>query len=242
MPANEFLQSRLFEHSREATIWRYMGLPRFLMMVHSASLQFSRADRFDDVFEGSISDATRQTLQYGPDVTPEMIAHFNKIHLWWKQWTFVTCWHQAERENALMWSAYARHGVAIKTTYAKLAAQLPDVALLAPVMYKDYSRELVPEGTHMRYFVKRHFFADEREIRSVIVDPPANAQGTEDLERTNAESGRAVPVDLTAMLDAIVSRPFAPIEEHEMLERVIRAAGLLTPVLQSQLSGEPRLN
>jgi len=171
-----------------------------------------------------------------------MEEHFNKVHLWWKQWTFVNCWQQSDHENALMWSAYARHGVAIRTTYSKLASQLPENALIAPLMYKDFSRELVPEGTHIRYFVKRHFFADEREVRAVIVDPPANALGTEDLEQTNPTGGRAIQVNLSVILDAVVCRPFAPPNEVEMLTKIVQSAGLATTVVQSELSGKPRLN
>jgi hypothetical protein len=242
MAANEFLQRFLSAHDRHATIWRYMDLSRFLKMVHSASLWFSRADLFDDVFEGSISEATRQVMKFGPDVTPDMIEHFNRVHLWWKQWTFVSCWHQSERENALMWSAYAQRGVAIRTTYAKLATHLPQSTFLAPVMYKDFSRELVPEGTQIRYFVKRHYFEDEREVRAVIVDPPANKQGTEDLEWSNPTFGRAMQMDLSSLLEAIVCRPFAPTDEVEMITKVSRSAGLTTPVVESELSGVPKLN
>lgn len=97
-----------------------------------------------------------------------------------------------------------------RSFYSELAEHLPSVALLAPVLYRDYSSEIVPEGTHMRYFVKRHYFIDEREVRAVIVDPPANAEGTEDLERTNLDAGRALPVNLNTLLKAIVCRTLRP--------------------------------
>ncbi len=242
MAANEFLKRYLGDHSRQTSIWRYMDLSRFLKMVHGGSLWFSRADEFDDVFEGSISETTRQVVKYGPDVTPEMIEHFNRLHLWRKQWTFVSCWHQSERENALMWSAYARQGVAIRTTYAKLSEQLPSNAFLAPVMYRDFAKEPVPEGTQIRYFVKRHYFKDEQEVRAVVIDAPANEQGTEDLQKSNPDLGRAISMQLSSLLDSIICRPFAPKDEIDMIKAVTRSAGLATPVVESELSGAPILN
>jgi hypothetical protein len=220
-----------------------MDLSRFLMMIHSRSIWFSRADRFDDAFEGSISEVTRQVLKFGPDVTPEMVEHFDRVHLWWKQWTFVSCWQESDHENALMWAAYAPQGVAVRTTYAKLAGHLPENAFISPMMYKDFSRELVPEGTQIRYFVKRHYFKDEREVRSIIIDtPPPNAMGTEDLEQINQTNGLAIPMELSSLLDAIVCRPFAPANEVEMITKVVQSAGLSTMVVRSVLSGEPLLN
>ncbi len=242
MPADERFLRWFPDFDRSGTMWRYMEMSKFNSMISTSSLWLSRADRFDDTFEGSISDATRKIVKYGPDVTPEMIVHFNEIHRWWKQWTYVTCWQYADHENALMWSAYAKSGVAIRTSFAELAAQLPDCAVMSPVMYKDYSRDLVPDGTHMRYFVKRHFFAPEREVRAVLIDAPPNAAGTEDLERENPNAGVAIPVDLSRLIHAVVARPYAPPDEVAALDATVKAKGFVFPVIGSSLSGEPRLN
>jgi hypothetical protein len=242
MPADEHLLRYFPNFDRHGTIWRYMEMAKFQSMIATSSLWMSRADKFDDTFEGSISEATRKAMPYGPDVTPGMIARFNVIHQWWKQWTHVSCWQYADHENALMWAAYAKKGVAIRTTFAKLAAQLPERAMISPVMYKDYSHELVPEGTHMRYFVKRHFFKSEREIRAVLINAPPNSEGTEDLGRDNPDLGLVVPVDLALLLDAVVARPYAPPDEIAILEAAISAAGLNIPVHASELSGEPLIN
>ena len=85
--------------------------------------------------------------------------------------------------------------------------------------------------------MKRHNFADEREVRAVIIDAPANEHGTEDLARSNPADGRAIPVDMSSLLDAVVCRPFAPPDEVEMIARVSHAAGLTTIVVRSELSG-----
>jgi hypothetical protein len=194
-------------------------------------------DRFDDAFEGSISEQTRNFLKYGPDVTTTMIEHFKKVHKWQQQWTYASCWHNSEQENALMWSAYAPKGLAIKTKYIKLAEHLPENSVIAPVLYRDYSNDLITEGTQIRYFQKRHYFKDEKEVRALISDFPE-----EDLSNTNSQEGIGVYVNLSTLLDSIVCRPYAPLNEVEMITKLVKTSGLEIPVLKSELSGDPILN
>lgn len=240
MPANERYLQYFPDFDRDGKIWRYMEIDKFQKLIETSSIWLSGADQFDDTFEGSISEATRKTMPYGADVTPELIATFPDIHRRWMQWTFVTCWHYADVENALMWSAYAKKGVAVRSSFARLSAQLPDRTMAAPVAYRNYSTELVPEGTQFRYFSKRHFFKAEREVRGVLVDPPETPVGHELPE--NPDRGRSVQVDLSSLLEVIVARPFAPASEVDLLEKMVRDAGLKIPVQQSTLSGEPLLS
>jgi hypothetical protein len=192
------------------------------------------------VFEGSIPDATAAMLKYGPDVTPEMIERFNKIHLWQKQWTYATCWHYANHENSLMWAAYAPDGVAIRTTFSTLASQLPANVILSPVMYKDFERDVVTDGTHARYLAKRHFFSAEREVRGVIVDFPEIPQDS-DGGPDNPLQGKSVELDISALIEAIVVRPYATTATIAALKNLIEQQGLNIPVYASSLSGTPRL-
>src|SRR5437868_1628178 len=107
MAAVEFLQKYLKSFNRQSSIWRYMKLHNFKKLISSSAIWFSRVDRFDDTFEGSISEVTQRILPYGPDITPEMITHFKRVHIWQQQWIYASCWHNAENENSLMWKAYA---------------------------------------------------------------------------------------------------------------------------------------
>jgi hypothetical protein len=232
MAAVEFLQDYLKDFNRQSSLWRYMDLKKFQLLIDGSAIWFSRVDRFDDAFEGAVSEITRKVIKYGPDVTPEMIEHFNKVHVWQQQWTYATCWHNSEQENALMWAAYAPKGVAIRTKYETLATQLPQNAVIAPVLYRDYSNELVSEGTQIRYFQKRHYFKDEKEVRSLIVDFPE-----EDLSKINLQEGNAVAVDLSSLLDAIICRPYASKDEVETITKIVNLSGIKVPVVESELSG-----
>lgn len=236
MPATEFLSKYYPENYRETLIWRYMDLDKFSKMLNSSTIWFSRVDKFDDLFEGSISELTNKILKYGSDVTPEMIKHFNKVQKWQQQWTYTTCWHNAPYENALMWRAYAPKGIVVKSKYYKLVEQLDSNAVIGPVLYKNYNTDIVAEGTQMRYYQKRHNFIDEREVRALISEFPE-----EDIAKTNSALGKAIKVDLSKLIDNIVCRPFADISEFETIKKMVSDAGLKIQVVESELSGDPIL-
>jgi len=242
MTANEHFLRHFPNFNQSRYLWRYMDLRKLRLLLESSSIWFSRADRFDDTFEGAISDATRKVVTYGPDVTTEMIEEFNRIHLWWKQWTNISCWHLADGENALMWQAYAKDGAAIRTTFERLSAALPSIAFLSPIFYKDFSREIVPDGTQMRYFVKRHQFSSESEVRALIINAPADDSGLNDLTKSNPDAGLKVPVDLSTLLECVVTRPYASDADRAEVVELIKSYGHSIPVQTSELSGQPRWN
>lgn len=241
MAANEYFLHHFENFNRDGKVWRYLTTEKFQQLLSDQAIWFSRVDKFDDAFEGALSEATRAIVKYPPDVSLETIERLKKIHLWQRQWTFATCWHYANHENALMWAAYAPDGVAIQTTFSKLAGQLPLNVMLSPVMYKDFDNEVVTDGTHVRYLAKRHFFKAEREVRGVFVDWPSIPQES-DGGPDNPDPGRSIEVDLNDLIEAVVVRPYASAEEVAQITRMVQSAGLNIPVKASALSGTPRLN
>lgn len=90
----------------------------------------------------------------------------------------VSCWFANEIESAAMWSAFALHGVAIKTTVKKLKAILPASRdfLIAAIRYRDRSDFSINAGNYTRfphmvlrpYLLKGLEFAHEKEVRVVM--------------------------------------------------------------------------
>ena len=240
MPANEYFLRYFENFRRDGLIWRYLTLDKFQSLLRDQAIWFSRVDNFDDAFEGSLSEATWTVVRYPADMPPETIQRLKKVNQWQRQWTHITCWHYANYENSLMWAAYAPkpYSVAIRTTFAKLSSQIPDGVMLAPVMYKDFAREVVTDGTYTPYFQKRHFFNAEREVRGVFVNWPEIAQDA-DGGPENLRAGESISVDMNTMIDCVVTRPFATSEELARIEQLVAEAGLAIPVVSSQLSGVP---
>ena len=52
----------------EDAVWRYMSFEKFANMLATESLFFTRADRYEDKFEGYIPKST--TLPHKPEVNP----------------------------------------------------------------------------------------------------------------------------------------------------------------------------
>ncbi len=124
-------------------IWRYLTLPKFIDLLHSRTLFFTRADllRADDKSEGTgLTNVARagvkaleelsargvelSYLAY-PGLTAkqlvEMLTQSDRAHEELIKHYFVNCWHMNEHENFAMWKVYSEpFGVCIQSTYESL--------------------------------------------------------------------------------------------------------------------------
>ena len=154
------------------TLWRYMNFEKFANVLATGSLFFTRADKYDDKFEGYIPEAIRQ--YYGSPI---------RINPSLREYIMCNCWHYGEEESMGMWDKYhIRHsGIAIKTTMGNLKNCLPDIPniFIGKVDYDvesigDQNQIEVPEDLsienllHYLYFYKRKPFAYEQEVRAII--------------------------------------------------------------------------
>ena len=48
--------------NKNAKLWRYMDITKFLFLLETSSLYFTRGDMFKDSFEGSLPKPTREFL------------------------------------------------------------------------------------------------------------------------------------------------------------------------------------
>jgi len=100
----------------DVKVWRYMDFTKFIALLNSSCLFFSRVDRFDDPFEGSwptinVLERERvpQNLPFdqhemylqGTRRSPDRSQAVLKL-------TAVNCWHENEHESAAMWKIYVK--------------------------------------------------------------------------------------------------------------------------------------
>lgn len=96
-------------------IWRYIDFTKFVSLLDTQSLFFSRSDKLGDPFEGSTS---RANLKLRPSIyknIPEtalknMGDSTEKI----RYHTFLNCWHMNEFESDAMWKLYAKEDTGLK--------------------------------------------------------------------------------------------------------------------------------
>lgn len=112
------------ELAEESKIWRYMDFTKFVHLLESESLFFTRADKFEDPFEG-VSSMANQSLRneiYNGKIPPEAFKLLDDFSKMARMYTFVNCWHLNDYEAAAMWKLYlqSNEGVAIQTNFQSL--------------------------------------------------------------------------------------------------------------------------
>ncbi|MEM1300681.1 MAG: hypothetical protein AAGH68_15515 [Pseudomonadota bacterium] len=208
---------------------------KFVSLLKDRALYFSRVSQFEDPFEGSTTSATLYTEDAAQKSVRGMVARSARDHL------LACCWHMNNHESEAMWQLYSTssESVAIQSTFSKLAACLPDDALLATVEYLDFDVDVAPRHNTFQNIVrKRKSFAHEQELRALIwtrVETPERVSKGEASGRLLSvlERGLQVSVDLSDLVETIRVNPRAP---AWFLDVVTDLTHRYDPCLSSRLS------
>ena len=244
--------------SSDKVIWRFMSLAKFLDLMRTSSLYFSRLDilRKLDPFEGTFtrpireaferlaSDevAVRAFLQLGNDepIKPYMMSQFQPDN--WRRAqdrvfldTYVNCWHLSEEESASLWSVYASQvdGVAVKTTVGGLVKSLEATdqsILVGRVEYIDYLRDAISITNALNpVFRKRTSFASDKELRACFMNVKRGR--TEDVP-----IGIHVRCDMAQLIQEVRVSPLVQAWHVDVVRDATRAFGEDFPVRRSEIS------
>lgn len=159
----------------DVKIWRYMDFAKFVAMLDSEALFFTRADLLGDPFEGSITQTDKEDMQAGwedfpPELAKGISASVRRMPLDY----YISCWHMNDHESAAMWTIYAKSAgaVAVQSTYRRLRDCLPTHINIGVVRYADYSSERVYNRRVVEPFLhKRKSFEHEKELRALLLIP-----------------------------------------------------------------------
>jgi hypothetical protein len=225
-------------------IWRYIDLAKYLALLNTRALYFSRSDRLGDPYEGATSHRNKElrpAVYAHHSIPDDQLDAMSKFTFWIRQWTFVNCWNMNAHESAAMWKLYATSGesIAIQTTYKRLCEALPDNVFVGVVNYIDYEKDWLPEGNTFWPFVhKRKSFEHEREIRAVIQELPSKG-GKIQVGLENEELGRLIPVSLPELVVRVVVSPASPKWFADIVKAVSEKFGQSFPVSHSTLIRHP---
>jgi len=242
MPASLDHPSFRQPDSQEIALWRYMDFTKFVALISSQNLFFSRSDRFDDPFEGSYSRANQELRpSVYKDMTEEqrhaMLRQVADFSQWIRQWTYISSWHANQYESAAMWALYAKtnEAVAIETDYKSLASVLPKEAYLGMITYIDYQTEWLPEGNSFYPFMhKRKSFEHEREVRAIIQEFHSPVG-----DRTNSKLGQLVAINLKSLTKQIHISPTAPTWFFDLVNEIVKKYEFDFPIVKSSLDAQP---
>jgi hypothetical protein len=172
-------QKQPYQPPPELPLWRYMDFHKFVSLLHFQKLHFTRADRFEDVFEGKMG---RLFLQDWAADQRQSYERLREYHRQAAPATFVSCWTNLEKESYAMWQIYAReNGVAVQTRVARLEKALSNPRVkIRQVQYLDLSgrdRGWDAGLKHARggilwknyHICKPKAYEYEREVRALLV-------------------------------------------------------------------------
>ena len=215
--------------------WRYLDFTKFIDLIDSSQLFFTRIDKLEDPYEGTYTKrAYEQKNKAGLDH-----PNFYKLLI---TKTLVNCWHMNEHESAAMWKLYLKsdEGIAIQTTYDRIVASL-DLekelnTFVGKVNYLDYEKDSFDWGnTYNAFLHKRRSFEHERELR-IIIDLSNGNPGikTGDLK---IEHGHRIGIKLTELIESVYISPTAPKWIFKLIKSILTRYQLDFPVYQSKLIG-----
>jgi hypothetical protein len=231
-------------------IWRYMDFTKFVSMLVNRGLFFSRLDKLNDPFEGSLPKLNVRDdlitvppeLAQDPEAAQKYRDSFKQVrHVIrrMRAWVFTSTWHMAEQESAAMWKLYARteEAICVRSTFTKLSNLVPEDVFVGRVFYIDYDRQVVPFNNLLwPYIHKRRSFEHERELRAVIVDmkgafssPPSEPP----------PDGVWRGIDLAALIESVYVAPTAPVWFKDTVHATIKQFEFKFPVVRSTLDESP---
>ncbi len=222
------------------TLWRYMNLEKFLAIIQTRSLYFTRLSGFRDKYEGLCAIGWQ-----GPLIDLNQLPDLDTTHGRSEEWidvpipisegsflkdeklpdeVYVSCWHSAHEESAAMWSIYSGNsGIAIMTTSDLLCASLRSCdkeVELAAVEYKEMTPGLM---SGRPWTIKRPSFQHEREIRAAIRDPDCQ------------KSGLLISAEVDVLIGEIHISPESASWIEEVVKDVVAKYGLDKRVKRSRL-------
>ena len=177
------------------TLWRYISFEKFVNMLATKSLFFTKANKYDDPFEGYIHKVTIDTINniiHNINITDWDNAYISKLIDMRKKGeiqgndVMCNCWHKNDDESMAMWEKYhiRNNGIAIKTTMEKLKNGITDPidVYIGNIQYiprdnflQEYVTQHLIPAMHKGhsifyhpYFFKRTVFEHEQEVRAII--------------------------------------------------------------------------
>jgi len=229
----------------EIKIWRYLDFAKFVDLLTSETLFFSRCDKFEDLFEGSIPIQAVYERRYFLDISGQENAtdleSEKQMHNFYekkKEDFAANCWHINEHESVAMWKIFlnSNSGVAIQSTYSRLHGCLQtneNLIYLSKIQYKDFESNSIDWdwGNYInRLLHKRCNYSFEQELRAIIrIEDGFNFD----------EGGSKLKIDINSLIENIYISPSSPKWFSELVKLVIRNCKFNFNVINSTLDNNP---
>jgi hypothetical protein len=235
----------------DTVIWRYMDLPKFLIMLEQKALYFALLGELDDKWEAVIDRRMARSIAstFAPSASGDVISLYQEFN----KHMAVNCWYCGCEESIAMWTLYTEtvYGVAIKSTVHRLKRALAGAkedVFLGIVEYRDYNE--VSPGLYDRHEVtplkvilqKRVCYKHECELRAFThIQPPFpdDAQPGQSFIYPPPEHGTLIDVDPNELIESIMLGPKFPEWALRLLKSAISRAGISPQICESDAFKAP---
>jgi hypothetical protein len=210
-------------------LWRYMDFARFVEMIESRSLWFSRVDQLEDPLEGTHTDAELAGIRKNVD---KRFAHrlIRLVRLSRKE-VYVNCWRSGSTESLAMWDLYGKGSgiVAAKSTVGRLkeaVTSYENPVFISKSRYFDWNDAPGLDNILVACSRKDLSYQHESEVRAMIFEV-SNSRAA------RRRIGIRIPVDVRRLITEVMVGP----REHKwvvrLVDRVMKRYKLPQPVVSS---------
>jgi hypothetical protein len=229
-------------------IWRYMDFTKFVDCLNSSSLYFTRVDKLQDIFEGSVPKMTAElrnkfmiTATEASKPEPNPIEYWKEYGQKSREEHAINCWHMNDYESAAMWKSYLKsdEGIAIQSDYKRLSNSLQQSEILifiGRVNYIDYEKDTIKyDNSFIPFIHKRKSFSFENELRAVIWELADN-----NFDKVNLKDGGIrIYIDLNVLIENIFVSPDSPLWLTNLVKDTCKRFGYNFRVINSKLNDRP---
>lgn len=223
-------------------LYRYMDLSKFVSMLLSSSLYFTRADKFSDLFEGSFP---RKTVTRNNNDLKNALLHIDENNLEthyqlasksreiMKFYHYMSCWQMNDSECYAMWYMYcsSKNSVCVQTTESRFKASLPDNIAFNPVRYINYDDfDASIEKMSDPFFYKKQEFSFEKEFRAIVTNYDDMDVKKEFIEEK---------VDLNCLIEKIIVHPESDSWFLNVIDGLCKKFGLNVEIIPSSMKSKP---
>lgn len=253
----ELIQSRKAPlPKRTDYLWRYFDVHKFINLLQTNVIRFTRMDQFEDPQEGiplsafvTFSEKNKLNLTqnmtlselildktFFKRIPTQLQKKLNTINAIQRS-SFLTCWFAEQKESVAMWNLYSNaDGVAVKIPFSKLIEQLKiekstniSAYYGGRVLYQDFStiyQRTSDKKVGKVALRKDSSFQHESEFRFVV--------RTKD-QHLNINGINSVKLDLAKLNMKVICHPRMAAWKKKNVETLLEAAGLLDTLLESAI-------
>ncbi len=210
-------------------LWRYMDFAKFVEMIESRSLWFTRLDQLEDPLEGSHTDAELAGIR--KNVEKRRANQLIRLFRAARKELFVNCWRSGSTESLAMWDLYGKGSgiVAVKSTVGRLkeaVATCEESVFISKSRYFDWNDAPGLDNVLVACSRKDLSYQHESEVRAIILDVPNKRSAKQ-------RPGIRLPVDIERLINEIMVGPREQRWVVRLVEQIMKRYELSQKVVAS---------